>query len=990
MTKTLLFYDKSVNGNNEYNNEKTKNITKKMILDNNYVYFINDDAIEEFNKCNSNYMKIKDRLTFDIYKVYYYIFKIDIDNYKILVIEINNDEFIKIYNNNNNSDINNFLITSFNNNNLYENDVSISQMEEKSNIVMEQYKNMTQNNIYNEIEINFLNYELYSYQKKTIKWMCDIENTKWIYEYCKKWEIILNDTNYKYNYKLKQLNTIKHLEFKGGALIDEMGLGKTVQAISLCIINQPINKEYKQDKYNKLFSRATLIICPSHLGKQWEDEINKFIKKDKNIKTILIFTKLHYKKYTYKDLLDADFVITTFNFLENSCFTEIFDDKHMYFTSSMYNHNTTANFLHNLGINIKNNTDVKDLDKIKSVNFLNIHWHRKISDEFHEIFTNNRLSHVSNIFKVLESDYSWILTGTPFFERSNKTSLLKMMDFIVSYKNEIDDEILYNENIFDKLHNNFFRRNTKKSIQDEYTLIPLKETVFMLNFSDTESYIYNSYKKNEYNTSTLFLRQFCCYPQLSEEIKQLCILDDNEDTLKNIENKMVNFYFNDMNIALLKTQKIKNKIIKIEYKIKKMTYNLQKKLLKDKGFDVTIEIEPIKLIEVIKLDNSFLHSNNFLNNIDIDNDDIIDDINIDNNNNNINDKNKNKKNTFIVSDNTQDDIKKILKNIKMTDTINIEYEKLNTVNLQYMENLKIYEGKKGTYEYYANVINTLKNIKDNKISENNDETCCICLCTLENTTLGLTQCGHIYCFSCIETSINIKNICPLCKTVVNKKEIYCIRQNVKLINPETVLQINNKNELVNKIGTKLTNLLLYLQNIKKHCIIFSHWDDCLIKVGNLLNEYGIKNLFCKGNVWQKTNIIKKFNDSDDIKIIMISSEHSSAGTNLTKAKIVIFLEPVYGSLEFRTSIEAQAIARSHRIGQTEQVEIVRFIIKNTIEEEIYNSNKLNSEKIDTVEINENNIILKKENIETINTNINNKKYKTPKKKNNNINNAIIT
>jgi SNF2 family DNA or RNA helicase len=37
-------------------------------------------------------------------------------------------------------------------------------------------------------------------------------------------------------------------------------------------------------------------------------------------------------------------------------------------------------------------------------------------------------------------------------------------------------------------------------------------------------------------------------------------------------------------------------------------------------------------------------------------------------------------------------------------------------------------------------------------------------------------------------------------------------------------------------------------------------------------------------------------------------------------------------------MEGQAIGRAHRTGQTKQVSVVRFIIKDTVEEEIYNEN----------------------------------------------------
>ena len=72
---------------------------------------------------------------------------------------------------------------------------------------------------------------------------------------------------------------------------------------------------------------------------------------------------------------------------------------------------------------------------------------------------------------------------------------------------------------------------------------------------------------------------------------------------------------------------------------------------------------------------------------------------------------------------------------------------------------------------------------------------------------------------------------------------------------------------------------------------------------------------------------------------MLSSESSASGINLTKASKVVLLEPVSGDYEFRKNTEWQSIGRVYRLGQTKKVEIVRFIIKDTVEEDIYNMNK---------------------------------------------------
>jgi SNF2 family DNA or RNA helicase len=105
-----------------------------------------------------------------------------------------------------------------------------------------------------------------------------------------------------------------------------------------------------------------------------------------------------------------------------------------------------------------------------------------------------------------------------------------------------------------------------------------------------------------------------------------------------------------------------------------------------------------------------------------------------------------------------------------------------------------------------------------------------------------------------------------------------------------------------------------------------------------LTEHGITNLFCRGHVWQRDKAIRDFNNSNTIKVIMLSSESAASGTNLTKAEIVILLDPVYGTAEHRRNTEWQAIGRAYRMGQTKTVEVIRFVMENSVEQEIYDSN----------------------------------------------------
>ena len=238
------------------------------------------------------------------------------------------------------------------------------------------------------------------------------------------------------------------------------------------------------------------------------------------------------------------------------------------------------------------------------------------------------------------------------------------------------------------------------------------------------------------------------------------------------------------------------------------------------------------------------------------------------------------------------------------------------------------------------------NSLSNDLNENDDETCPICMDVIPEDNMGVTACGHIYCYDCLQMVLQRSNKCPYCKQDINQNNTYLI--NIKDDKDEkddkcTDIVIKDKKELTNKIGTKLSNLIFYLKENNNHTIIFSQWDDLLVKIGKVLTKHGIKNVFCKGNCFQRDKAIRTFNENDSIKVIMLSSESAASGTNLTKAKTVIFIDPIYGDIKYRKDTENQAIGRAHRLGQKESINVVQFIIKDTVEEEIYNQNKNDDE-----------------------------------------------
>ena len=206
----------------------------------------------------------------------------------------------------------------------------------------------------------------------------------------------------------------------------------------------------------------------------------------------------------------------------------------------------------------------------------------------------------------------------------------------------------------------------------------------------------------------------------------------------------------------------------------------------------------------------------------------------------------------------------------------------------------------------------------------------------------MTKCGHLFCAECFYSSIETNNKCPTCRQPVNKSDAFIIN----MVETEDDVNISlEERELYKQFGSKVAQIIIYINEVTKnpdnYIILFSEWETILSKVRDALNAKNIKTVICKGNKNVREAAIRNFNNGRSIRVIGLSSQYASQGTNLVKANKIIFINPVSGSIEHRNTIESQAIARSYRLGQTRDLEIVRFIVKDTIEEEIYKDNLQN-------------------------------------------------
>ena len=124
-------------------------------------------------------------------------------------------------------------------------------------------------------------------------------------------ESVENILRYYQKTGYKWLKTIDNYKF-GGILADDMGLGKTVQMLSIIAGYVEENKE----------RRASIVICPSSLTLNWQNESQKFTNK---LKTLVVRGTATERKKQISKANEYDLIITSYDLLKRDI--EIYENK---------------------------------------------------------------------------------------------------------------------------------------------------------------------------------------------------------------------------------------------------------------------------------------------------------------------------------------------------------------------------------------------------------------------------------------------------------------------------------------------------------------------------------------------------------------------------------------------------------------------------------------------------------------------------------------
>jgi SNF2 family DNA or RNA helicase len=852
-------------------------------------------------------------------------------------------------------------------------------------------------------------YTLFAYQRANIDWMKSLEQTI-LYRKWPKFSLGLG-YHVKKSEIMTHLHCEKKLQFFGGILADEVGTGKTADMARLVYetrlpyfekdklmfieIKHKIPKEFqhKKTEFHEtdmcsaniicVRSRATLIIVPIQVHAHWISEIQKF--SEKPLKILSIACQREFEKCTYLDLINADCVVSTYHFVKSKAYKN---------KLSSINSSLSASANNLFKNNLFENELIRGLSaETSNVNFLEkshplfhcVLWNRVILDEFHEVFTCDTVEDVylrTLVIKLL-SNFRWLVSGTPFkYSKINEEYLMVCRYLTGSTKiNKYDRSELYGEQqilwrpkLSDVDFDNFgmsqfilkelCRRNLKNSIEKEIHLtdLSINETVFILEFSETENLIYKLLNHSIFKDQTR--NMFCSCSTLfvlrSRGFDMTTISDVGDET---IEFKMIpldsveRYIQKHYSETLLTHTKNMNKEKETEKRyITRLTtqinsqdanYELKRTIQQIEGVRSRIKTHLLKIREI----KGIIHYGNtqlsmikrHIGSDEVDN--------------------------TIIEEKDDMMLKQIDEDLKELEDIKQKQKSRQSGQSTYSSPHVFRLGKKRDEDFLADAIKMVNkyNEREDKrkskvVSQTttktakkeisrthqcsaDDTSCGICFGEIENKFV-LTSCFHVFCPECLEDwfTMSAEKTCPICKACLNPNyDCFTIDTTESPDDHSDIDPDEDQEDTYRKwLGTKMLFMIMYIdkciQNGDK-IIVFSKWGSLLQILKKLLNKFGINTLMFSGNRFSRNKAYNRFHgnidEEDDYSVILLSTDLDNAGANFIGANKIIFVEPIYEPELLSKNIERQAVGRAFRLGQQKNIEVVRFIINNTEEHKIY-------------------------------------------------------
>lgn len=142
-----------------------------------------------------------------------------------------------------------------------------------------------------------------------------------------------------------------------------------------------------------------------------------------------------------------------------------------------------------------------------------------------------------------------------------------------------------------------------------------------------------------------------------------------------------------------------------------------------------------------------------------------------------------------------------------------------------------------------------------------------------------------------------------------------------------------KARIVGTTSAKLSYLISQILKLYEHekILVFYDGDNVAYYIAQVLELLHIKHeIYARSLAAHlKAEYVVRFDQETRDRVLLMDVRNAAFGLNLSSASRIYFVNPVC-----RPNIEAQAIKRAHRIGQTRKVYVETLVLKGTIEDKV--------------------------------------------------------
>ena len=256
----------------------------------------------------------------------------------------------------------------------------------------------------------------------------------------------------------------------------------------------------------------------------------------------------------------------------------------------------------------------------------------------------------------------------------------------------------------------------------------------------------------------------------------------------------------------------------------------------------------------------------------------------------------------------------------------------------------------------------------------------------ENLAGVLLPCFDLMCSDCFaphkevfDADPQVKHPCPMCSAMISGHYVSLTPEGLEAARESkeaTVPQPKAKKAKYEGPHTKTRALLNDLARTKNESlplvetgespiksVVFSEFTSHLDLIGRALRDHGHDFLRIDGtmNLAQRRKVLDAFNNDDHFTVLLASIKAAGQGLNLTAASKVYIMEPLWNP-----AAEQQAVDRVHRLGQSRDVVITRYLMEESIEVKIRQLQEAKREMAD-ISMNPNHKALSKQEIRDENT-----------------------